>query len=483
MSLEQVRKRIFSPTDLDLEKTASCLAGVFSNSVDYADVYFQHRTSEGWHLEEGIVKNGSYNIASGMGVRTVSGDKSCLAYSDEVSVKALQQSVRAARSIASRGGSGEFRTPVQVKARQLYPAINPVRSMARDKKIELITEMDHFTRALDSCVKRVTISMSAVSDAVLIMATDGTLASDVRPVVNLTVHVVVEKSGRREEGYAAAGTRGPLSYFLEDINGETRAMRLCREAVRTALINLEAVPAPAGQMTVVLGHGWPAVLLHEAVGHGLEGDAIRKNASAFEGLVGEQVISPLCTVLDDGTIDGRRGSLTVDDEGTPGQKTVLIENGVLKNFMYDKLNARLMKTASTGNGRRESYSCMPIPRMTNTYMLPGKSDPEEIISSVDHGIYAVSFHGGQVDTASGKFVFTSSEADLIEKGKITTPVKDATLIGSGREVMSKVSMVGNDLMLDPGFGSCGKAGQWVPVGLGQPTLKVDSITVGGTRTS
>lgn len=354
--------------------------------------------------------------------------------------------------------------------------------MARDKKIDLINEMDHFTRSLDSCVKQVMISMSAVSDAVLIMGTDGTLASDVRPVISLRVEVVVEKSGRREEGYAGSGTRGPLSYFLEDIDGETRAMRLCREAVRTALVNLEAVPAPAGPMTVVLAHGWPAVLLHEAVGHGLEGDAVRKGASAFAGLLGEQVISPLCTVLDDGTIDGRRGSLTVDDEGTPGQKTVLIENGVLKNFMYDKLNASLMKTSSTGNGRRESYSCMPIPRMTNTYMLPGKSDPEEIISSVDHGIYAVSFHGGQVDTASGKFVFTSSEAYLIEKGRITKPIKDATLIGSGREVMSRVSMVGNDLMLDPGIGGCGKAGQWVPVGLGQPTLKVDSITVGGTKT-
>ena len=473
MSLDQVRKRIFSPTDLDLEKTASCLAGVFSNSVDYADVYFQHRTSEGWYLEDGIVKNGSYSIASGMGVRTLSGEKSCLAYSDEVSVKALQQSVKAARSIAARGGSGTFKTPVQVRARQLYPAINPVRSMARDKKIDLINEMDHFTRSLDSCVKQVMISMSAVSDAVLIMGTDGTLASDVRPVISLRVEVVVEKSGRREEGYAGSGTRGPLSYFLEDIDGETRAMRLCREAVRTALVNLEAVPAPAGPMTVVLAHGWPAVLLHEAVGHGLEGDAVRKGASAFAGLLGEQVISPLCTVLDDGTIDGRRGSLTVDDEGTPGQKTV---------FMYDKLNASLMKTSSTGNGRRESYSCMPIPRMTNTYMLPGKSDPEEIISSVDHGIYAVSFHGGQVDTASGKFVFTSSEAYLIEKGRITKPIKDATLIGSGREVMSRVSMVGNDLMLDPGIGGCGKAGQWVPVGLGQPTLKVDSITVGGTKT-
>ncbi|HBZ7486943.1 TPA: metalloprotease TldD, partial [Klebsiella pneumoniae] len=448
--------------------------------IDYGDLYFQSSFHEAWVLEDKIIKNGSYNIDQGVGIRAVSGEKTGFAYADQISLTALQQSASAARSIVREQGNGKVQSLHRVNNTALYAALDPLRAMPREEKIALLHRLDRVARAEDPRVQEVNASLTGVYEEVLVAATDGTLATDIRPLVRLSVSVLVEEDGKREHGGSGGGGRFGYEYFLGTEDGEIRADHFAREAVRMALVNLSAVAAPAGSMPVVLGAGWPGVLLHEAVGHGLEGDFNRRGASVFSGKIGQQVTSSLCTIVDDGTIGDRRGSLAIDDEGVPGQYNVLIENGILKGYMQDKLNARLMGVDPTGNGRRESYAHLPMPRMTNTYMLAGETSPEEIIASVKNGLYAPNFGGGQVDITSGKFVFSTSEAYLIEYGKITRPVKGATLIGSGIEAMQQVSMVGNDLKLDKGVGVCGKEGQSVPVGVGQPTLKLDSITVGGT---
>jgi TldD protein len=457
----------------DLDRVFSQLMGP---SIDAADLYFQHSRSESWMLEDGIVKEGNHSIEQGVGVRALSGEKTGFAYSDEIVLPQLLAAARSARAIAQSGADRNSHALAAHDAKSLYPPLDPVESLPTEEKITLLREVDKFCRALDPCISQVIVSVSGVMDTVMIAAADGTLAADVRPLVRLNVQVIAERNGRREQGSAGGGGR----YGYRELLANGRAHALAREAVRQALVNLDSVPAPAGTMTVVLGPGWPGVLLHEAIGHGFEGDFNRKGTSAFAGRMGEKIASPLCTVVDDGTLPGRRGSLSIDDEGVPSQCTTLIENGVLKGFMQDKLNARLMGMRSTGNGRRESFAHLPMPRMTNTYMLPGQSDPGEIIASVERGLYAVNFGGGQVDITNGKFVFSASEAYLIENGKITRPVKGATLIGSGPEVLTRVSMVGNDLQLDEGVGVCGKEGQSVPVGVGQPTLRIDAMTVGGT---
>lgn len=406
--------------------------------------------------------------------------KTGFAYADQISLLALEQSAQAARTIVRDSGDGKVQTLGAVEHSPLYTSVDPLQSMSREEKLDILRRVDKVAREADKRVQEVTASLSGVYELILVAATDGTLAADVRPLVRLSVSVLVEEDGKRERGASGGGGRFGYEFFLADLDGEVRADAWAKEAVRMALVNLSAVAAPAGTMPVVLGAGWPGVLLHEAVGHGLEGDFNRRGTSVFSGQVGELVASELCTVVDDGTMVDRRGSVAIDDEGTPCQYNVLIENGILKGYMQDKLNARLMGMTPTGNGRRESYAHLPMPRMTNTYMLPGKSTPQEIIESVEYGIYAPNFGGGQVDITSGKFVFSTSEAYLIENGKVTKPVKGATLIGSGIETMQQISMVGNDLKLDNGVGVCGKEGQSLPVGVGQPTLKVDNLTVGGT---
>jgi TldD protein len=449
-----------------------------SGSVDYGDLYFQYSRHESWSLEEGKVKSGSHSIEQGVGVRAVAGEKTGFAYSDEIMLPALLEAAGAARAIVQQGASARVPTAFRGEAgRQLYRPLDPLASLPDDAKVKLLERVEQAARAQDPRVKQVMASLASTHEVVLVVRSDGVIAGDVRPLVRLNVTVIVEQNGRRETGSSGGGGRYAYDYFSQ----QDRALEYAREAVRQALVNLDAVEAPAGTMAVVLGPGWPGILLHEAIGHGLEGDFNRKGTSAFAGRVGERVASEQCTVVDDGTIPDRRGSLNVDDEGTMTQKTVLIENGILKGYMQDTLNARLMKVAPTGNGRRESYAHLPMPRMTNTYMLPGKFDPQEIIASVDKGLYAVNFGGGQVDITSGKFVFSASEAYLIENGKITKPVKGATLIGNGPDVLTRVSMVGSDLKLDPGVGTCGKEGQSVPVGVGQPTLRIDGLTVGGTQ--
>ena len=413
-------------------------------------------------------------------MRAISGEKTGFAYADQISLLALEQSAQAARTIVRDSGDGKVQTLGAVEHSPLYTSVDPLQSMSREEKLDILRRVDKVAREADKRVQEVTASLSGVYELILVAATDGTLAADVRPLVRLSVSVLVEEDGKRERGASGGGGRFGYEFFLADLDGEVRADAWAKEAVRMAPVNLSAVAAPAGTMPVVLGAGWPGVLLHEAVGHGLEGDFNRRGTSVFSGQVGELVASELCTVVDDGTMVDRRGSVAIDDEGTPGQYNVLIENGILKGYMQDKLNARLMGMTPTGNGRRESYAHLPMPRMTNTYMLPGKSTPQEIIESVEYGIYAPNFGGGQVDITSGKFVFSTSEAYLIENGKVTKPVKGATLIGSGIETMQQISMVGNDLKLDNGVGVCGKEGQSLPVGVGQPTLKVDNLTVGGT---
>lgn len=413
-------------------------------------------------------------------MRAISGEKTGFAYADQISLLALEQSAQAARTIVRDSGDGKVQTLGAVEHSPLYTSVDPLQSMSREEKLDILRRVDKVAREADKRVQEVTASLSGVYELILVAATDGTLAADVRPLVRLSVSVLVEEDGKRERGASGGGGRFGYEFFLADLDGEVRADAWAKEAVRMALVNLSAVAAPAGTMPVVLGAGWPGVLLHEAVGHGLEGDFNCRGTSVFSGQVGELVASELCTVVDDGTMVDRRGSVAIDDEGTPGQYNVLIENGILKGYMQDKLNARLMGMTPTGNGRRESYAHLPMPRMTNTYMLPGKSTPQEIIESVEYGIYAPNFGGGQVDITSGKFVFSTSEAYLIENGKVTKPVKGATLIGSGIETMQQISMVGNDLKLDNGVGVCGKEGQSLPVGVGQPTLKVDNLTVGGT---
>ncbi len=476
---ELAQRLIFAPAGIQESDLERILGGLMAHGgIDDADLYFQLSRYQSWSLEDGLVKEGSYGIDQGVGVRAISGEKTGFAYSDDISVAALGEAASTVRAIARQGQNRQSQVLTPRQGHQLYQPMDPLDSLPVADKIALLQAVDAEARRLDPRIQQVMVSLVGVHDVILVAGADGTLASDVRPLVRMSVSVVAEHNGRREHGSSGGGARLGFDYFL----AEERALGYAREAVRQALLNLEAVDAPAGNMTVVLGPGWPGVLLHEAVGHGLEGDFNRKGSSAFAGRIGEQVASPLCTVVDDGTLAERRGSLNIDDEGTPTQCTTLIENGVLKNYMQDKLNARLMGTASTGNGRRESYAHLPMPRMTNTYMLPGEHDPGEIIASVDRGLYAVNFGGGQVDITSGKFVFSASEAYLIENGKVTTPVRGATLIGSGPEVLTRVSMVGNDLQLDQGVGTCGKDGQSVPVGVGQPTLRVDGLTVGGTST-
>jgi len=476
-SMDIARHRILHPAGMDENDIGRLLGSVMTHSVDAADIYFQYSRHESWSLEDGIVREGGHSIDQGAGVRAISGERTGFAYSDEIQIPALTQASRAARSIASHGQAGQIQTRKTGSGAGLYTAEDPLGSMADQDKVTLLERVDQGVRALDPRIQQVIVTLAAVHDVIMVAAADGTFAADVRPLIRMNVSVIVEQNGRREQGYAGGGGRHTYNWLQE----EDRAMQFGREAVRQALVNLEAEDAPAGSMTVVLGPGWPGVLLHEAIGHGLEGDFNRRGTSAFTGRIGQQVASPLCTVVDDGTLPGRRGSLNVDDEGTPTRCTTLIENGILKGFLQDKHNARLMGTSSTGNGRRESFAHLPMPRMTNTYMLAGPHDPDEIIASVDKGLYAPNFGGGQVDITSGKFVFSASEAYLIEKGRITRPVKGATLIGNGPDVLTRVSMVGSDLQLDAGVGVCGKEGQSVPVGVGQPTLRVDELTVGGTR--
>lgn len=468
--------RMLEPAGLDERNLSSTLGRMMTGGVDYADLYFQVSRHESWTLEDGIIRDGSFSLDQGVGVRATSGEKTGFAYSDELVMPALERAASAARAIARQGQDRSVQAWSRRHVAPLYSAHDPTTSIDDTQKTALLSEIDAATRGMDPRVTQVIVSLASSQDLILVLASDGTIAADVRPLVRLNVSVILEQGGRREQGYAGGGARTDLNYFLDgDI-----AMDFAREAVRQAVVQFDARAAPAGTMPIVLGPGWPGILLHEAVGHGLEGDFNRKGTSAFCGRLGQKVASSLCTIVDDGTIADRRGSLTVDDEGTPGQYSVLVENGVLKGYMQDKLNARLMGVKSTGNGRRESFAHVPMPRMTNTYMLAGPHDPEEIIASVDKGIYAPNFGGGQVDITSGKFVFSASEAYLIEKGKVTAPVKGAMLIGDGPEALSKISMVGNDLELDSGVGTCGKEGQSVPVGVGQPTLKIDEITVGGT---
>lgn len=475
-AIDTVMSRVLAPAGLEERHLSRTLGSIMTRDIDIADLYFQISRQESWTVEDGVIKAGSFNLDQGVGVRAVSGEKTGFAYSDELILPALERAAGAARAISRQGQMKAVQAWSRGERQDLYPALDPIASIQDAQKTALISDIDKKTRALDKRIEQVIISLSSSQDLILIAASDGTLAADVRPLVRLNISVIIEENGRREQGYAGGGARADLNYFL----GSDLPMEYARDAVRQAVVQLEAVPAPAGMMPVVLGAGWPGILLHEAVGHGLEGDFNRKGTSAFSGRVGEQVASKLCTIVDDGTLANRRGSLAVDDEGTQGQYNVLVENGILRGYMQDKLNARLMGVAPTGNGRRESFAHIPMPRMTNTYMLAGKHDPEEIIASVDKGLYAPNFGGGQVDITSGKFVFSVNEAYLIEKGKLTAPVKGAMLIGDGPAVLGQISMVGTDLKFDSGVGTCGKEGQSVPVGVGQPTLKIDQLTVGGT---
>lgn len=475
-AIDLVMSRVLAPAGLEERHLSRALGSIMTSDIDTADLYFQISRQESWTVEDGIVKSGSFNLDRGVGVRAVSGEKTGFAYSDELMLPALESAAGAARAISRQGQTNAVQVWSRSERRDLYSASDPISSIRDEQKTALLGDIEKKTRQLDKRIEEVIIGLSSSQDFILVAASDGTLAADVRPLVRLNVSVIIEENGRREQGYSGGGARADLNYFL---NGDL-PMEYATEAVRQAIVQLQAVPAPAGMMPVVLGPGWPGILLHEAVGHGLEGDFNRKGTSAFSGRIGERVASEICTIVDDGTIANRRGSLAIDDEGTPGQYNVLVENGILRGYMQDKQNARLMGVAPTGNGRRESFAHVPMPRMTNTYMLAGNHDPEEIIASVDKGLYAPNFGGGQVDITSGKFVFSANEAYLIEKGKLTLPVKGAMLIGDGPDVLGKISMVGSDLELDSGVGTCGKEGQSVPVGVGQPTLKIDQLTVGGT---
>ena len=476
-ALAVAEQQLLAPGGLDQSQLERVLTELMGPAVDAGDLYFQASSHESWLLEDGLVRTGSHSVEQGVGIRAISGDKTGFAYADDIVMPSLLQASGAARAIASHGQQGRVQAWRKQQPKALYSAQDPMLSMGAAEKVDLLRQVDSYARSLDTRVSQVIVSLAASHETILVAASDGTFAADIRPLVRINVSVIAEQNGRREQGSDGGG--GRFSYI--ELIGNNAWQAVAEEAVRQALVNLEAEAAPAGNMTVVLGPGWPGVLLHEAVGHGLEGDFNRKGTSAFTGRIGEKVATDCVTVVDDGTIERRRGSLTVDDEGTPTEQTVLIENGVLKSYMQDKLNARLMKTQPTGNGRRESFAHLPMPRMTNTFMLPGQYHPEEIIASVDRGLYAVNFAGGQVDITSGRFVFSASEAYLVENGKVTRPVKGATLIGNGPDVMTRVSMVGNDLKLDAGVGVCGKDGQSVPVGVGQPTLRIDGLTVGGTE--
>jgi TldD protein len=476
-SLTLARAALLEPATLDERRLERVLGGLMKPGVDAADLYFQHSASESWLYEDGIVKTGSHHVEQGVGVRAIAGEKTGFAYSDEIALPALTEAASTANAIVRAGQQARVAAWTPQAPAALYAPLDPLASLPTEQKLALLRRADAAARAADAAITHVIVSLAGVHETMLVTASDGTLAADVRPLVRMNVTVIAERAGRRETASAGGGARAGYDYFLEGDRPEAYA----REAVRQALVLLEAVPAPAGGMTVVLGPGWPGVLLHEAVGHGLEGDFNRKGSSAYSGRIGQKVASELCTVVDDGTLPGRRGSLTLDDEGVPSQCTTLIENGILKGYLQDKHNAHLMGMRPTGNGRRESYAHLVMPRMTNTYLKPGPHAPGEIIASVKKGLYAVNFAGGQVDITSGNFVFSASEAYLIEDGKVGRPVKGATLIGNGPEALTRVTMLGDDLALDTGVGVCGKEGQSVPVGVGQPTLKIEGLTVGGTQ--
>jgi TldD protein len=476
--LATARSQLLEPFGLTEASLSQALRLITEHRVDDADLYFQTTRAEGWSLEEGIVKSGSFSIDQGVGVRAVAGEKTAFAYSDDISLDSLLDAARTVRTIAAAGQSRRVKVPGQSRvagSRELYGAADPIASLDSAAKVALLERAEKMARARDPRIVQVMAGLAAEHEVVLIARADGTLAADVRPLVRLSLTVIAESNGRREVGSGGGGGRFGLAYFTDEMISS-----YVDQAVHAALTNLDSRPAPAGEMTVVVGPGWPGVLLHEAVGHGLEGDFNRKGSSAFSGRIGQRVAAKGVTVLDDGTIPDRRGSLNVDDEGCASQRNVLIEDGILKGYIQDAMNARLMKVAPTGNGRRESYAHMPMPRMTNTYMLGGKDDPQEIVASIKKGLYATNFGGGQVDITSGKFVFSASEAYWVENGKIQYPVKGATIIGNGPDALTRVSMIGNDMALDTGVGVCGKEGQSVPVGVGQPTLRIDGLTVGGT---
>jgi TldD protein len=476
--LAVARELMLEPFGLSDAVLSQALATIAEHRVDDADLYFQTTRHEGWSLEEGIVKSGSFSIDQGVGVRAVAGEKTAFAYSDDLGAASLIEAARTVRSIAAAGQDKRVKLarPAKVaKARRLYAPLDPIATLDSAQKVALLEKVEKLARAKDPRIVQVMAGLAAEYDVVLVARADGTRAADVRPLVRLSVTVIAEQNGRREVGSSGGGGRWGLERFDDAL-----VQRYVEEASRAALTNLESRPAPAGEMTVVLGPGWPGVLLHEAVGHGLEGDFNRKGSSTFAGRIGQRVAAKGVTVLDDGTIADRRGSLNVDDEGHATQRNVLIEDGILRGYLQDSLNARLMGVAPTGNGRRESYAHLPMPRMTNTYMLAGDKSPQEILASIKRGIYASNFGGGQVDITSGKFVFSASEAWWVEDGQLKYPVKGATLIGNGPEAMKRVSMIGNDLALDSGVGVCGKEGQSVPVGVGQPTLRIERLTVGGT---
>jgi len=477
-ALVLAEQQLLAPGGLDQNDLVKVLDHLMGSSVDSGDLYFQHSIREAWSLEDGLVRNATHSVEQGVGIRAISGEKTGFAYSDEIVLPSLMQASSAARAIARQGSQGTVQAWRRQDVKALYLPADPMETLSADQKVDLLRQVDTYARSLDPRVSQVMVNLAGSHETILVAAVDGSLAADIRPLVRLSVTVIAEQNGRREQGSDGGGGRFDYAQLVRDNGWQTFA----DEAVRQALVNLEAEDAPAGTMTVVLGPGWPGILLHEAVGHGLEGDFNRKGTSAFSGRLGEQVASKGVTIVDDGTIAGRRGSLTIDDEGTPSQMTVLIEDGILVNYMQDKMNAALMKMSPTGNGRRESFAHLPMPRMTNTYMLAGECEPDEIIQSVKKGLYAVNFAGGEVDITSGRFVFSASEAYLIENGKVTRPVRGATLIGNGPDAMTRVSMVGNDLKLDAGVGVCGKNGQSVPVGVGQPTLRIDELTVGGTNT-
>ena len=476
-TLAIAQTRLLTPTGLSLSDIERTFSTLLASGADFGDLYFQHSRRENWSMEDGIVKDGAHAIEQGVGVRAISGEKTGFAYSGEIDAAALLAAAGSARAIARDGGASSAQALARRDARLLYRADDPIDALGNEAKVEALRRVDALLRGLDPRVQQVMVSLSAAIDTVLIARSDGVLAADVRPLVRMNVQVIVEQEGRRESGYAGFGGR----YSYEQLLGDGQPEKFAREALRQALVNLESIDAPAGVMPVVLGNGWTGVLLHEAVGHGLEGDFNRKGTSTYAGRMGQRVASPGVTIVDDATLAGRRGSLNCDDEGTPTQSTTLIEDGVLTGYMQDTLNARLMGMAPTGNGRRESYAHIVMPRMTNTYMLAGQDDPEDMIRSVKRGLYAVNFGGGQVDITSGKYVFSATEAYLIEDGRVTAPVKGATLIGNGPETMQRVTMIGHDLALDDGVGVCGKDGQSVPVGVGQPSLKISELTVGGTQ--
>lgn len=475
--LATAQQLLLTPFGLDESHLLRALAEITAHKVDDADLYFQYTRSEGWSLEEGIVKTGSFSIDQGVGVRAVSGEKTAFAYSDDISEASLLDAARTVRTISAAGRNGRVKAPTRkvASSRSLYGGVDPISTLDSAAKVELLGKVEKLARSRDPRVAQVMAGLASEYDVVLVARADGTLAADVRPLVRLSLTVIAEQNGRREVGSGGGGGRFGLAYF-----DEARIAEFVDQAVQQALVNLDSRPAPAGEMTVVLGPGWPGILLHEAIGHGLEGDFNRKGSSAFSGRIGERVAAKGVTVLDDGTIADRRGSLNVDDEGNATQRNVLIEDGILKGYIQDSLNARLMKVKPTGNGRRESYAHVPMPRMTNTYMLGGDKVPEEIVASIKKGLYATNFGGGQVDITSGKFVFSASEAYWVENGKIQYPVKGATLVGNGPDALTRVTMIGNDMALDSGVGTCGKEGQSVPVGVGQPTLRIDGLTVGGT---